>query len=184
MYDKILELDHENDRLHQVMEVICDEKLELEGKVRALSEKLQESRKEVEKLQNMVDEYSYTPEKKRFPSGILTDMSDRKDSQIEILRKQIADMTVAHEKQLQQYYTDAEKLLEKAQKYDNLKNELQLYRAIIDSNKEFIEDAKQMEEEFSQMRATVMDKNNQIEHYAKKHAEAESIIKTFEKNQC
>lgn len=46
----------------------------------------------------MVDEYSYTPEKKRFPSGILTDMSDRKDSQIEILRKQIADMTVAHEK--------------------------------------------------------------------------------------
>lgn len=41
MYDKIIELDHENDKLQELVSTICNEKLELEQRNAALAEKIE-----------------------------------------------------------------------------------------------------------------------------------------------
>lgn len=94
MYDKILELDHENDKLHSVLHEICEEKLELEQRVRVLSDKLAEKGKELEHYEAILHEDAFTPQKKRILG--MPDTSDRKDSLIDSLKSQIAEMAIQH----------------------------------------------------------------------------------------
>lgn len=96
MIDRLMELDHENEKLQQIINSICDEKEELEGKLKASADLLLEKVHEIEQFRSYLSEEACTPQKRRLFN--LPDTSDRKDSQIDALRNQIIEMSAHHEK--------------------------------------------------------------------------------------
>lgn len=160
MLDKIFELHHENADLQAVLREVCEEKLELEGRVKSLESKLAESARELEQLEFILREDAFTPQKKR-PYGV-PDTSDRKDSLIDSLRMQLSDMAVQHERELQVALTAVERARSQGSEFEKMRDELALSREIIASHKEFRAEAQLMEQELSQARADAMSKDNHI----------------------
>lgn len=135
MLDKIFELHHENADLQAVLKEVCEEKLELEQRVKALEGKLTDSARELEQLEFMLREDAFTPQKKR-PFGI-PDTSDRKDSLIETLRTQLAEMAAQHDRELQVALAAVDRARAQGGQFEQMRDELALSREIIASHKEF-----------------------------------------------
>ena len=66
------------------------------------------------------DEEVTTPQKRRNPH--IPDTNDRKDSQIDSLKRQIIEINAHHELEMQHSFREIEKLSEKAVQYDKIKS--------------------------------------------------------------
>ena len=106
----------------------------------------------------------------------VNDTAERKEGLIESLKRQISDMSISHEKEVQALCNQIERLTGKVSQYDNLRNELQLSREIIDSHKEFRQEAERMEQENSLLRADLMSKDNHLEFLKQKMQKTNKII--------
>ena len=72
------------------------------------------------------------------------------------------EATSQHEKELQEYIGEIEKLSEKNQLYEKVKAELEYSESIIADNKESLRQVQKMENSLHQYRAELMNKDNVI----------------------